>query len=208
MRYQEYQGAAFPSAGNACKQLIPAVVQSAVFDGRAPGREALEVAMGSIVQNAPQFSENDAVRLARKIYDTRAAARPLPSERDQNFHLATDSGKHFVLKIANSGEARETLEFQNLAMQHVVGSTGGGATVGDGACPRVRATADGHEIATTTASDGTRHFVRMLTYLPGVTLASFRPHRPELLRSLGRFFGRLDRRLASFDHPSVHRDFH
>jgi 4-aminobutyrate aminotransferase-like enzyme/Ser/Thr protein kinase RdoA (MazF antagonist) len=179
-----------------------------VFDGRAPGREALEVAMGSIVQNAPQFSENDAVRLARKIYDTRAAARPLPSERDQNFHLATDSGKHFVLKIANSGEARETLEFQNLAMQHVVGSTGGGATVGDGACPRVLATADGHEIATTTASDGTRHFVRMLTYLPGVTLASFRPHRPELLRSLGRFFGRLDRRLASFDHPSVHRDFH
>ena len=50
--------------------------------------------------------------------------------------------------------------------------------------------------------------MRLVTYLPGVPFGSVRRHSPELLRDLGRSLGRLDRALASFDHPAIHRDFH
>jgi len=52
------------------------------------------------------------------------------------------------------------------------------------------------------------HFVRLVTYLPGVPLAEIKPHTPGLLHDLGQKLGQLSRALADFDHPSVHRDFH
>jgi Ser/Thr protein kinase RdoA (MazF antagonist) len=41
-----------------------------------------------------------------------------------------------------------------------------------------------------------------------VPLADYEPHSPALLRDLGRKLGQLDRALAGFDHPAIHRDFH
>ena len=74
------------------------------------------------VHQAPRFDEQDALRLARELFAIRASARSLPSERDQNFHLTTDSGEQFVLKIANAGERREVLDLQNRTMQHLAGN--------------------------------------------------------------------------------------
>src|SRR5689334_4050987 len=52
------------------------------------------------------------------------------------------------------------------------------------------------------------HFVRLVTYLPGVPLAKIKPHTPGLLHDLGQKLGQLSRALADFDHPATHRDFH
>ena len=43
--------------------------------------------MTPAVEQAPVLSAADAVRIAREIYGLEAEGRPLPSERDQNFHL-------------------------------------------------------------------------------------------------------------------------
>ena len=75
-------------------------------------------------------------------------------------------------------------------------------------CPRVVPTAAGNEIGSVQSPDGRTHFVRLVSYLPGVPLGSTRYHSPALLRDLGRNVGLLDAALASFDHPAVHRDFH
>lgn len=117
-------------------------------------------------------------------------ARRLPSERDQNFLLADDFGQLVVLKIANASESREFLEAQNAVLgylsdrvpfcQLVIGEIG----------------------------EFQGHFVRLLTYLPGVPLAEIKPHTPGLLNDLGQKLGQLSRALADFDHPAVHRDFH
>ena len=56
----------------------------------------------SLLDHAPTFSAQDAIRLAWDLYGIRGAATPLPSERDQNFLLETESGEHYVLKIANA----------------------------------------------------------------------------------------------------------
>jgi hypothetical protein len=58
-----------------------------------------------LVEKAPRYTCDDAVRLARTLYGIDATADALPSERDQNFHLFDGAGAQFVLKIANAEEA-------------------------------------------------------------------------------------------------------
>lgn len=114
----------------------------------------------------------------------------LPSERDQNFLVADDSGQQFVLKIANASESRAFLEAQNAVMDYLAERVP--------FCQRV--------IGEITEFEG--HFVRVVTYLPGVPLAEIKPHTPGLLHDLGQKLGQLSRALADFDHPATHRDFH
>ena len=121
-----------------------------------------------------------------KLLELIAAARRLPSERDQNYLLTDNSGQQFVLKIANASESRSFLEAQNAVMEYLSERVP--------FCQRV-------------VSEVTE-LARIVTYLPGVPLAEIRPHTPGLLRDLGQKLGQLTRALADFDHPAVHRDFH
>src|SRR5215510_16413989 len=152
----------------------------------------------SLLQQTPRLDVDAAVRIVRELYGLEADAAPLPSERDQNFSLMTAAGGRFVLKIANGGEARATLEAQNGAMTHL-GTTG--------LCPRVLPGLDGGVIGSYESSSEV-HLVRVLAWLPGEPLAMLRWHSPELLEEIGRRLGELDRGLATFDHPAIHRAFH
>ncbi len=163
--------------------------------------------MSSIVQHAPGFSEPDAVRIASDLFGLEVSAKQLPSERDQNFRLTTADGETYVLKLANSTESREVLDFQNQAMMHIAGNRNMFARNASVA-PDVCKTVNGEQIGSIQSTDGVNHFVRLLTYLPGKPLALVRPHDADLLAGLGRFFGNLDRVLQDFDHPASHRDFH
>ena len=117
-------------------------------------------------------------------------ARRLPGERDQNFLLADDFGQPVVLKIANASETRVFLEAQNAVLDYL--------------SDRVSF----YQLAIGEIGEFQAHFVRLLTYLPGVPLAEIKPHTPGLLRDLGQKLGQLTRALTDFDHPAVHREFH
>jgi len=148
-----------------------------------------------LLNHTPAFDLESARAIAEENFGVRASARVLPSERDQNFLLTNDAGEKFVLKIANALESRELLEAQNAVLSHLERKIL--------FCPRVVASLNGERITT-----NGKHFVRLMTYLPGVPLAEVQPHSPALLHDLGRKLGQLDRALADFDHPAVHRDFH
>src|SRR5262245_42192602 len=152
----------------------------------------------SVIMERPHFSEEEAETLARTLYDLTVSAHALPSERDQNFLLKREGQAAFVLKLANGTEQREILDLQNQAMAHV----------GPGFCSQVQPTLAGEEIATVKGKEGASHFVRLLTYFPGRPLGNVRPHSPELLHSLGYFFGRLEQALAEFSHPAAHRELY
>src|SRR3954470_2520838 len=153
-----------------------------------------------VILHAPTLTAADAVELSRRLFGLEAEATPLASERDQNFLLQTGAGDRFVLKIANATEERALLEAQNAAMAHVARLT----TI----CPRVIPTVEGEAIAQTTSRAGTRHYVRLVTWIPGVPLGSIAEQPGELLESLGAAIAELDRALEGFDHPAVHREFH
>lgn len=141
------------------------------------------------------FDVQSAIRIAEKLFGLRATARALASERDQNFLLTDETGEKFVLKIANALELRTLLEAQNAALDYLHERVS--------FCPRVVANLSGETIS----REG-NYYVRLVTYLPGNPLASSATHSPALLRDFGRKLGQLDRALAHFDHPALHRDFH
>ncbi len=153
-----------------------------------------------LLEHAPRFDVVTAASLAEKLYGIRASAAPLPSERDQNFLLSSDSGERFVLKIANGLEDHALLEAQSQVMAHL------GARISF--CPQLVPTLSGEDIAQIESQTGATNFVRLVTYLPGVPLAEVKPQAHKLLYDLGSKLGRVDRELADFDHPAVHRDFH
>src|SRR5262249_19313899 len=157
----------------------------------------------TLLQQAPRLTAAEAVDLARRLYGLDAEASPLPSERDQNFLLTLErpsSPARFVLKIANATEDRELLGAQNAAIRHIAATPD--------VCRGVVATTTGDDIATVASGAGRSHHVRLLTWLPGAPMASVRHRTPSLHLDLGRRIGEVDRALATFDHPAVHRTFY
>ena len=149
-----------------------------------------------LLENTPRFEVEAAAEIAAEFFGIRATARPLPSERDQNFLLTNGAGEKFVLKIANALESLAFLEAQNAVLNHA------GKQVDF--CQSLVPGVSGEEIVTVKETN----FVRVVRYLPGVPLAQIQPHSSELLRDLGRKLGTLAQALKDFDHPAVHRDFH
>ena len=148
-----------------------------------------------LLEYTPRFDVQFAAAIADRYFGIRASASPLPSERDQNFLLTNGAREKFVLKIANALEAPEFLEAQNLVLKHLTGRVS--------FCQRLVA-----ETVPVKGENGATHLARVVQYLPGVPLAGIKPQSSRLLRDLGRKLGQLDRALADFDHPAVHRDFH
>ncbi|MBT8366223.1 MAG: hypothetical protein KJP23_16105, partial [Deltaproteobacteria bacterium] len=140
--------------------------------------------MASVVKHAPRFTEHDAIQIAKDLFALDVTAKPLPSERDQNFRLTAANKAVYVLKIANSTEFEEVLDFQNQALIHIAGKYNmmdPDLTV----APQVCLSVNGEQIAATQGDDGAVYYIRLLTYLPGKPLALVRPHDNHLLVSLG-----------------------
>ena len=152
--------------------------------------------MATSLSHRPRFREREAKRIALERYGLDATASPLPSERDQNFRLVSAGGE-FVLKISAAEERAEVLDLQNRALEWLA------RRAPEIPVPRVVASRSAEGISTAEGEDGSRHFVRLLTHLPGSLLAEARPRSSELLADLGRLLGRLDRALEGFAHPAA-----
>lgn len=152
-------------------------------------------------QERPNFTIEEAREIVKSLYGLSGDLRELPSERDQNFHVITDAGDEYVLKIAAKSELRETLEMQNSAMHHL------SIAPYKISSPTIKRSINGLEIETT-IGDRTPHFVRLVSYLPGRVFAKVNPHTPELLVDFGRFVGSISKCLVGFDHSAAHREFY
>jgi len=154
--------------------------------------------MEIVFQPSPQFTPQEAARITKDLFGLAVSARGLPSERDQNFLVETGGGARYVLKIANPGEDPALLDFQNQAIAHIRAQSGGDIV------PRVIPSVNGEAISHV-EKDEVRYMVRLVSYLPGTTLARTNPRTPELLRSLGEFMGNLGKAMAGFSHPAANR---
>ena len=155
----------------------------------------------SILDHTPKLTTDDASRLARELFHLDGLATPLPSDRDQNFSLTTAQGERVVLKIANGLEERTVLEAQQKVLAHLGANLGAASPL----FPRVYETVEGQTLAEVVSDDGKRHFVWLISLLPGRPLGELLHHPVPLLEDLGRQAGELDRQLAAFDHPAIHR---
>ncbi len=113
--------------------------------------------------------------------------------------MRAKNGSEWVLKIANPAENPALLDMQTQALLHI-------AQVDPSlAIPRVKATPDGalfHEID---GADGRRFIVRVLSFLPGQSLADATLH-PALGRDVGAMAARLARALRGFFHTAARHE--
>ena len=144
----------------------------------------------------PTFDAADARRLAAELFGVDGSAHALPGYVDQNFRIDAKGGRRFVLKLANSDEARAQLEWEHRMRAHVAERD---PELG---CPPALTALSGESLTT---ADG--HLVRMLPWVDGVPLANVSPRTPELLASLGAHLGRLDCALADVAPPPARGAF-
>lgn len=149
--------------------------------------------------SAPVIGEAEAAALVQDAYGFAATVRTLTSERDKNFHVVAEDGRAFVLKIGNAAEDVAISDFQARALHHIRDRAPGLPV------PEVQPSRAGEPHFVAQVAAGTRHVVRMLTYLPGIPLHAA-PASPGQTRDLGRCLGRLDVALAGFDHPGARHE--
>ena len=157
--------------------------------------------MPVVVHHAPRFDQAAAAEVAERLFGIQGTLEPLASERDQNYRITDSAGETFVLKIANGTETREVLDFQNQAIAYLA------AHSRNLELPRLVPSATGDIVSRVEGPAGQAHYVRVLTWVPGVPLAEVRPHSTALLRSLGQRLGEMDLALAGFSHPAANRAF-
>ena len=151
-------------------------------------------------ESIPSFTAAEALAIANRHYGLLGAVSVLPSERDQNFLITESHVRKYVLKIANSSDAAELLDFQNQAMRRVEKS--------QGVCrvQRLVCSPQGLDIMTVQNSrTRTQHGVRLLTWLDGEVLARTAARGPALFESIGAGMAGIDAALCDFSHPAMHR---
>ncbi len=149
--------------------------------------------MVQVRYQAPTFTSADAARVATNRYGLNdAAIEPLPSERDQNFHVVTNGPESFVLKISHKDESRASVELQERVLTHL------GTSVPELMMPRVVPTLSEETLTTMTGAEGDEHLLRMVTFVPGDVWANVHEHSLGLLRSLGRALALVDDALTDF----------
>jgi len=150
----------------------------------------------------PRLSINEAEKIAQELYGLKVAAIQLVSDIGQNFYLRDDTGKEYVLKIANPAEHKEMLNAQNQVLDYIAQYNPKIQT------PRLCISKSERKIETVMDEGGKYYYARLLTYIPGEFLAHVTPHSTKLLHSLGKFLALLDKTLQGFYHSATLRYWH
>jgi 4-aminobutyrate aminotransferase-like enzyme/Ser/Thr protein kinase RdoA (MazF antagonist) len=143
---------------------------------------------------SPSFTFEQVKDIANKLYGLTGELFPLASERDQNFHISTEAGDQFVIKIANSAEDPAIIDLQLKALEHIA------QVDPDLPVPEVLLSCNGLAIEQVRAENGADHSVRILTYLSGAPPKDH-PTDPALHRPMGACLARLVLALRGFFHP-------
>ncbi|MBZ9674264.1 phosphotransferase [Mesorhizobium sp. ES1-1] len=153
----------------------------------------------TLAEDAPDASEADALAILAEHYGLTGSARPLPGERDHNFHIKTEEDGEFVLKISHPAEEAGFTDFQNKALDHI-------ALVDPTLpVPSVRKSLRGEAQFAIGVAGSAPRIIRLVTYLPGVLLSRSPPSAAQD-RNLGVFLARLGKALRGFFHPAAGSD--
>lgn len=146
-----------------------------------------------LTSTPPAFSIEEAASIAAGSYGIHARPHLLVSERDQNFRLNAQDGRRYTLKISNSAEQLQVVDFQNRALLHMENK--------DASLPLPRMVRDLQgQLHCTVRKDEKTHFVRVLSWVEGTVLNDADVNE-DLANRLGCLLARLGLALEGFKHP-------
>lgn len=144
---------------------------------------------------APALTGEEAVEALTVRWKIAGTAKPLDSERDQNFRIDTDDGRSFVLKISNPGESPDVLDFQARALGHISN------IAPELPVPRIEPGSDG-ELLQHLELRGKRYLARLVHFLHGTPVSEIEPGG-ELRSDMARVLAELGRALQGYFHPAA-----
>src|SRR5262245_26733755 len=145
--------------------------------------------------NPARFPLERLVDFAREHWGIEGELTPLDGERDQNHRVKTEDGASYVLKVSAAGESEGAVDFQVAALRHLE------RHAPDLPIPRIIASRAGKDLEWIVAADGTRHMVRLLSWIPGTLLSRGAPLTLTALRNAAAFQARLAHGLRGLFHP-------
>ena len=151
------------------------------------------------LETTPGFTCEHAEAIVLEYYGITAKASELPSERDQNFRVKSESGEAFVLKIANAEEDYNVLDFQSGAFERARQL---GVPL---ELPELVLSNSGKKICTVKDMQGRSFLMRLVSWVDGTVMADLDEHDEQLLKSAGRQLAALDKALLDYDHRAKQR---
>ena len=148
---------------------------------------------------APHIDELEAGALVSRVFGLSARAHGLTSERDRNFHIVSENGREFVLRVTNAAEDPAVSNLQTMALRHIK------AAAPDLPIPVVQPSVKGAFETVARIAAGSEHVVRLLTFLPGEPLYRTASSRQQI-ENLGRCVARIGLALQDFGHPAASHD--
>lgn len=139
------------------------------------------------------ITEDYAGELVRGFYGVSGCAKRLAGECDLNFHIQTENGEHFVLKL--SQEQDSIILMQNELLTRLE------AAQPSFVFPILQRTQTGQLLVQ--LDEKTK--ARLFSYLPGSLLAHVQPHSHRLLANLGTQVAHLSLALKQITHPAAKR---
>ncbi|MDH5402985.1 MAG: aminotransferase class III-fold pyridoxal phosphate-dependent enzyme [Candidatus Heimdallarchaeota archaeon] len=151
-------------------------------------------------RHRPNVNVIDAKNILKIHWGITGELTSLNSERDQNYKVITTS-ESYVLKIANEYEELENLENQSKSMKYLEKQE-------TNFQHSVIITSIQGENIVQSSIQGLVYFIRLITYIPGKTLATFQPKDKSLMKEYGRFVGELTTSLKHLSLQPVNDNFY
>ena len=140
--------------------------------------------------------------LASRAFGDGVAVEELYGEYDLNCRVRAPGGRQLVLKVTAdaSPESRDRVELQARILEHLAGQELATEV------PRVVPTSSGDVYAVVADPEGNERLAWTLTWIEGELLDDVETYDADLLESLGRAVGEVDRALIGFEHLLADRD--
>ncbi|RBI59366.1 aminotransferase [halophilic archaeon] len=151
-----------------------------------------------IVTDPPAFDVAQASQIVDRDFGRFGTASELGGERDQNFHIDTDEGDAFVLKVFNPADDLGVIDFRTQAIQHAH------RTDLDVPVMEIVQTTDG-EPWTSVDANGETYLAQLYTFVPGQK-PSFETLSSGDLFAYGESVARMGEALRGFFHPDAGYD--
>lgn len=153
--------------------------------------------LGAELQTAsPVLSDTRIEDLAREHFGLRGKAEWLWGEKDSNHRLTLDDGRTVLVKVLNPGELPSTTNMHSQALLHVARVDPGIPT------QRIVPALNGAPDIRIAGPNGSTRAVRVVTFLTGQALSTAR-HSAAQRHNIGLMMARMQKALASFEHPSA-----
>lgn len=148
--------------------------------------------------NFPTPTHVHLAETATHYFDVAQVEKALDGYDDINLLVRLGSGEKYVLKLTLEADSQPFLVAQNTILR----------TLDNSLLPSPLPTRDGELLKEIVLPDGRKGYLRALRYLDGQFLGDIAHHSTSLLRSLGTFFGCLDRKMAQFDYLAIRQRQH